>query len=557
MFLKKVVSIIIAFLVAISAFAQNNLLQEGDNHFDNGEYAQAVSKYNEAFKASSGKDRQIADIKRTRAKYCQEHLRLADTEYSQKHYSKAKTEYQNVLDSNPKDSYARSQIEKCNNNGAFVAALTVSREVVNISKDGGTETITVISNTDWYLSSVASSMFTVARSGNSLTIKCNSNHSGSLRSDYFYVNTKDDAEHIKITVKQAGNPASNTSSQQSNSIRLSVSKTDITTTAESSTTVIDVNTNASDYSVILLPSWCYVKAKYPTWFSIGCYPNMQSKDRSDYFKVTVGGKDVKINITQKGKINSSYSANSNATSETYLKVSKLPQSLGAQRGSYIIDVKTNARDYTISSLPSWCRVRSKRTNSFCLDYDENHGEYRTDWFLISAGGKSIKVYISQNGVSPRQNYSLPNKKTDKVLRFGVGILGEINNDNIKTIGSGVGVSFRIGKYSSLLNVVISPRYQRSFVSISDKDLSYDKLFLPLSLNINVVRGNSASWYFGGGYELALELYDDGYTEELGTYFINSGINWRHSSLRLFCKPQPNILGQTTAPIIGIGFTYYL
>ena len=132
MFLKKVVSIIIAFLVAISAFAQNNLLQEGDNHFDNGEYAQAVSKYNEAFKASSGKDRQIADIKRTRAKYCQEHLRLADTEYSQKRYSKAKTEYQNVLDSNPKDSYARSQIEKCNNNGAFVAALTVSREVVNI-----------------------------------------------------------------------------------------------------------------------------------------------------------------------------------------------------------------------------------------------------------------------------------------------------------------------------------------------------------------------------------------------------------------------------------------
>lgn len=556
MFLKKVVSIIIAFLVAISTFAQNNLLQEGDNHFDNGEYAQAVSKYNEAFKTSSGKNKQIAEIKRNRAKYCQEHLRLADAEYSQKHYSKAKSEYQTVLDSNPKDGYARSQIEKCNNNGTFVATLTVSKEIVNITKDGGTETITVTSNTDWHLSATASSMFSLARNGNSLTIKCGGNYSGSPRSDYFYINTKGDAKQIKITVKQAGNPASNTSSQQSSKTTLSVSKTDITTKAESGTIVIDVNTNASDYYIVSLPSWCYIKTKYPTWFSIGCHPNMKYKDRFGFFKVTAGGKDVKINIIQKGKTNSGYSTNSNATSETFLKVSKLPQSLGAQRGSYIIDVKTNARDYIISSLPSWCRVRSKRSNSFCLDYDENHGDYRTDWFLVSAGGKSLKVYISQNGVLPRQNHNLSNKKTDKVLRFGVGILGEINNDNVKTIGSGVGVSFRIGKYSNLLNVVISPRYQRSFVSISDKDLSYDKIFLPLSLNINVVRGDSASWYFGGGYELALELYDDGYTEELGTYFINSGINWRHSNLRLFCKPQPNILGQTTAPIIGAGFTYY-
>ena len=179
MFLKKVVSIIIAFLVAISTFAQNNLLQEGDNHFDNGEYTQAVSKYNEAFNGSSGKNKQIAEIKRNRAKYCQEHLRLADAEYSQKHYSKAKSEYQTVLDSNPKDGYARSQIEKCNNNGTFVATLTVSKGIVNISKDGGTETITVTSNTDWHLSATASSLFSLARNGNSLTIKCGGNYSGS------------------------------------------------------------------------------------------------------------------------------------------------------------------------------------------------------------------------------------------------------------------------------------------------------------------------------------------------------------------------------------------
>ena len=523
MCLKKVVSIIIALFVAIQAFAQSNLLQEGDKLFDNGEYAQAVLKYNEAFKATSGKNRQIADIKRNRAKYCQEHLKLADAEYSQRHYSKARTEYQTVLDSNPKDSYARSQIERCNNNGTFKAALTVS----NISKDGGTETLTVISNTDWYLSATASSMFTVAKNDNSLTIKCDRNHSGSPRSDYFYVNTKGDAKQIKITVKQPGYQAPKTSSQQSSKVILSVSKTEITTTAESSTVVIDVNTNASDYSVILLPSWCYIKTKYPTWFSIGCNPNMQSKDRSDYFKVVAGGKEAKINITQKGKNNSSHAVNSNSTSETYLNVSKLPQPLGAQSGSYIIDIKTNAKGYTTSLLPSWCRVKNKHDNWFCLEYDANYGESRSDWFLISAGDKAVKVYVSQNGASRRKSHGSSNKKADKSFRFGVGILGEMNNDNIKTIGYGAGLSLRIGKYSSLLNFVVSPRYQRSFVSISDNNLSYDNLFLPLSLNLNIVRGDSASWYIGGGYEFALELYDDEYTKEFGTYFINTGINWRH------------------------------
>ncbi len=534
---------------AISASAQNDLFQEGDKHFDIGEYAQAVLKYNEAYKASSGKDRQIADIKRTRAKYCQDHLRLADTEYSQKHYSKAKAEYQNVLDSNPKDNYARSQIEKCNNNGTFVATLTVSKEVVNIPKDGGTETITVISNTDWYLSATASSMFSVAKNDNSLTIKCNSNHSGSPRSDCFYVNTKGDAKQIKITVKQAGYPASSTSSPQPSNITLSVSKTEITTTAESSTVVIDVNTNASDYSVILLPSWCYVKTKYPTWFSIGCYPNMLSNDRSDYFKVTAGGKDVKINITQKGTANSGYSANStDSTSPTFLNVSKLPQSFGAQSGSFIIDVKTNAQVYTITSLPSWCRVRSKQDKWFCLEYDANYGGTRSDWFFISAGGKTLKVYVSQNGTG-RKSYSSSHKKDDKTFRFGVGILGEINTDNINTIGCGIGLSFRIGKYSSLFNFVISPRYQKSFGSKGDKFLYDNKLFLPLSANFNVVRGHSASWYIGGGHEIAMELYDDGYSNVItGTSFIHTGISWRHSTINIQCKP--------TGPIIGAGFTYY-
>ncbi len=109
--------ITILFFIAITAFPSycQTYIQDGDRCFDGGDYVCAVTNYNNAFINAMGKDKQIAEIKLTRAKWCAEHIKTANQSFSAKNYLTAKDEYQKVLDSNPKDSYAQSQIVKCDN----------------------------------------------------------------------------------------------------------------------------------------------------------------------------------------------------------------------------------------------------------------------------------------------------------------------------------------------------------------------------------------------------------------------------------------------------------
>ena len=110
--MKRLVIILVAIVAVISANSQN-YLQDGDRCFDNNDYDCAITHYNKAFKYATGKDKQIAEIKLTRAQWCAKHIKTANQAYNIKNYAVAKEEYQKVLDSNPKDSFAQSQIVKC------------------------------------------------------------------------------------------------------------------------------------------------------------------------------------------------------------------------------------------------------------------------------------------------------------------------------------------------------------------------------------------------------------------------------------------------------------
>jgi tetratricopeptide (TPR) repeat protein len=110
--MKRIVILFFAVVTASSAYSQT-YLQDGDLCFNSGDYACAITNYNEAFKLASGKDKQIAEIKLTRAKFCQEYIKSANTAFTNKQYSTAKTEYQTVLDSNPKDAYATAKVKEC------------------------------------------------------------------------------------------------------------------------------------------------------------------------------------------------------------------------------------------------------------------------------------------------------------------------------------------------------------------------------------------------------------------------------------------------------------
>ena len=156
--MKRIIILFFAVISTFTAYSQT-YIQDGDNCFNSGDYACAISNYDNAFKNASGKDKQITEIKLTRARWCAEHIKNANQLFAAKNYTSAKEEYQKVLDSNPKDRYAQSQIVKCDNAGEDkpqgnkmqATNLRLSKSTLYFTSNGGTsEKIIVHSGANTY-----------------------------------------------------------------------------------------------------------------------------------------------------------------------------------------------------------------------------------------------------------------------------------------------------------------------------------------------------------------------------------------------------------------------
>nr|WP_315145048.1 SH3 domain-containing protein [uncultured Flavobacterium sp.] len=110
--MKQYLFLFFILICSYTTYSQNHF-KEGDKCFEEGDYTCAETKYKELYKSASELDMQFGEIKIQRAKLCKDNLKLANQEFVSLNYAKAKEKYQAVLDSNPKDVYAKSQIDKC------------------------------------------------------------------------------------------------------------------------------------------------------------------------------------------------------------------------------------------------------------------------------------------------------------------------------------------------------------------------------------------------------------------------------------------------------------
>lgn len=78
------------------------------------------------------------------------------------------------------------------------------------------------------------------------------------------------------------------------------SKTSVSTSfgVNGGTETFYVKTDAGTWETWGVPSWCEIKSKTATSFTLTCKPNTTGSERSDYMKVKAGGKEVKISIKQ-------------------------------------------------------------------------------------------------------------------------------------------------------------------------------------------------------------------------------------------------------------------
>lgn len=84
-------------------------------------------------------------------------------------------------------------------------------------------------------------------------------------------------------------------------------------------------------------------------------------------------------------------------STTYLTVDSktaVSTSFSSTGGSENFYVKTDAGDWDVWGVPSWCEV-NKYTSSFSLKCKPNTGSTRTDYLLVKAGDKSVRLDIKQ------------------------------------------------------------------------------------------------------------------------------------------------------------------
>lgn len=288
--MKQLIILCVILISAASVFAQSPLTA-GDTCFDSGDYVCAQAKYQEAMNTSTGRDKQLAEIKYTQAKSCGDWLADAEQAFRNKDYQEAKENYQSVLNENPKDSYAQEQLEKCDTAIKDNMTLKVSKESITFKSAGGVESIGVQTNAPSYTIVEYPSWCTLQASSTYFEISYPANTGTVARTGVFKI--KAGNKEVQIHVNQPPPP-------KKPEITLSVSKESLSFSEEKNYIRVDVNTNASDYQITNLPWWCSVMSKNSSWFHLECDANYSAFSRDGSFNITAGDKNVKINLHQVG-----------------------------------------------------------------------------------------------------------------------------------------------------------------------------------------------------------------------------------------------------------------
>ena len=279
-------------IIEIPAFCQTSI-QSGDRCFDSGDYNCAVINYDNVFKNATGKDKQIAEIKLTRTKWCADHIKTANQAFTDRNYQLAKENYQNVLESNPKDTYVNSQVAKCNNIlHPPIITLKTSTENLSFPSSGGNESVTVTTNAESFSVDVLPYWCSVQKYSGYFIVSCIENSSNTSRTGYFMVLAGNKSVRVDVSQLSGSKP-------KEGSLRVTKENL-IFYSSGGSSEAITVYSNWGSYSITHVPRWCTVQQN-SDYFFISCKANKRKKIRSNWFKVSDGYNELIIYVSQAGK----------------------------------------------------------------------------------------------------------------------------------------------------------------------------------------------------------------------------------------------------------------
>ena len=299
--MKRIIILFFTIVTVFTAYSQDYLdyAQYGDSCFDKSEYECAFINYSKAFQLAIGSEKQTVEIKLNRARNCAKWMKTAEQAFNEGNNELAKENYQYVLGSNKKDEYAIAQLKRIdtapdssqNLNNTNVITQPESKTTLPLRKATADDIADIWNNKYGVLPE---------------------------RRQRLIAAGIDPIDAQKRINAGEGKPATE--------MTLSVSKQNISFISSGARAMIDVKTNASDYQITNLPSWCTVHGKYSDWFSLSCTPNNTGQSRSSWFNVIAGDKIAKINVNQAtDAFSSNYSNRTTNSNSTYSKQTTYPK----------------------------------------------------------------------------------------------------------------------------------------------------------------------------------------------------------------------------------------
>jgi tetratricopeptide (TPR) repeat protein len=344
--MKRLTILFFAIITSTSAFCQA-YIQDGDRCFDSGDYACAITNYDNAFKNTKEKDKQIAEIKLTRAKWCADQLKIANQAFSVKNYKEAIETYQSVLESNPKDLYAKTQVDKCGN-------LLNNPTASKLRKATMTDLADIWNNKYGVMPA---------------------------RSQKLIDAGIDPVDAQKRINAGEGKPTNEVKQEKT----LRVSKTQLSFTSSGGSETVTVSLKS--FSISLIPTWCSVQ-KYSDYFIVTCNANYSNQSRSDWFNIRAGDNELKIVVNQSAAAYSSVVIESNTPikNRKYFNCPKAKYTFGITAG-YV----QKYYDYT-EGFQLGLRVEPLFKYGFGINTGINFEGYSTNLSFVIHGEEEFKQY---------------------------------------------------------------------------------------------------------------------------------------------------------------------
>ena len=401
----------------------------------------------------------------------------------------------NQLSSQRSTTFSISSIGRIINVTVSQAAATtfsITPTVVKFSSYRDAETFTVNSSKPWQIETQPASWGRLSRNGNMLTLTVDANTKTTPRGDYFSIRSGN--KTIRVDISQSERP-----------FQFAISSESAKFAAKGGSEIFTV-TSTDSWQIGRQPSsWgCLTRSGNTLILTVN--PNNKTTQRTDYFTIISGNKQIRVNVKQDGLFLLVNGSSSNVTLNF--------DNYGNQKE---LDVLSNADDFNLYGKPYWCYVKEKTSTGIKLRcYANNSSYHRYDWMWVQTGENKVRINISQEPNPKKYKRRRNGGWINMALGYEGGAL--VNNWGDLWYANGL-VGLRIGNYADILQLEFGAT--PGVVAVPDFTSSFH---LPLYGSLKLSSRNGSFYVkMGGAYNIIRdERYEGEYSLRMGL-----GSAWKH------------------------------